>query len=849
MCGTEGDNDRVGFGLLIRDSFYATENILHVRGFDSSTLESTNLASGDGMNAERCRTLNVNKDSFIHSPGFSWKTFAPSQSIRKDQYELWVYQYPLDNCVGMTGVSCEEGKDSIITQSESDLYMAQTIRLTFQCDNEPGLADLEPTPTPSPFLKEASRDLRNAWWDAFLSYIRIQSENGVDVSFQIVNTVRGAFHDMIMGDKEEFPMGCLSRIGQSDTATRPFMDLKAGVALEQVTLEHPDSLNKLLSNADQSVILGAMAIDWTTQRAQNSYDWNENDNLLHKIRVGRPEVDTTLCLSNQDTLEDHLPQLEVEIEDFQTGELRPLDPDEPLFHPNELASVRAGVQTRKGRMTAAHEEFKRAMLVGDLNMRDAVALMGGHGLGFIRLLAEWAPLNSENDCDDLRAGPWTTQPHVLDNEYFTILQDLLEVAESNMDAWTELAPASTLWDARDAINWIFRCGEDMPKIPVDTAKELVGSQDRFSSVDPTVTDGEELFASNLQMLDADLGLIFADDTVEFVREFAAREISFLDAFHTAYIKLSEHNREELISYTHPDGVPGDLLERNPAPTRMPTTTDPSFAPSRTPSSAPSPSEPTNLPTTDEPTNLPTTEEPTYRPTVSSPSRQPNKSPSPPPTPEPTRVPTTDEPSFSPSSSIPSFPPSKGPTTDTPTFRPSPLIPPYPYSVSRWARFGDMATCQFQYQGTDYRIGSGSYSSLSACQTSCEENTDCLSVLYRSYSSCTLYNKIPSSTSSYTHGGKFSCWTYDGGKGVQPLYHWMGWGDCYSQYGASLSFDQSITTTSFESCMQHCRNENCLSVTWIFGSNLCRLHRQYAPRSQYYQQKHSTYAQCYNILYN
>jgi len=857
MCGTEAElPDEVGFGILMRDARYATENILHIRNSDYSTLRETNLnklARRNGVDDQRCRTLNVNKESFVHSPGFSWETFENGW-IRREQYEIWIYQYPLGDC-NADMESCETDKPSIIIDESSDLYMTQTIQVTFLCDPplpQTTTTTVQPAPQPGAlYLKEASRDLRNAWWDAFLSYIRDQAENGVDVAYQIVNTIRGAFHDMLMGDKEEngIPMGCLVRIGMDDLASKPFMDLKSGVALDFVTR---NLTNELLSEADQSVILGALCIDWTSQEAQDSYDWNENDNLLHKIRVGRSDVHPSLCRAEKDELEERLPKFEVKIEDPETGDLRWSTPREPLFNPNELEDIRAGVPTRKGRMTVAHEEFKRSMLAGALNTRDAVALMGAHGLGFIRTIAEWAPLASEDDCSLLRGGPWTTRPHKLDHEYFIILREMLEVAESNMDAWTEMEPARTIWDAEDAINWIFRCGENTPKIPVDTAKLILGSTNRWSSIDPTFIgpdDESPLFNSNLVMLDADLALVFANDTRGFVKEFAAREISFFDAFHTAYIKLSENTKQNLIPYTHPDGEPESLLKRNPQPTIQPTATNPSTTPSQSPSSTPS---------TDEPTNFPTTEIPTYLPTMSSPSRQPNMSPSPPPTPEPTSAPTTNDPSFNPSSSIPSWTPSKAPSTDTPTSRPSPVIPPYPYRIDRSARmtlFGDLATCKFTYQPKDYSIGFGSHSSLSACQRSCEEDARCLSFELKFIVStstgyyCELFKYIPSSTYSYTHGGKFSCWTYDGGKGVQPLYHWMGWGKCYTDSGSSMSFFRTITAPSLASCMQHCRNENCLSVTWSYSGTLCWLHQQYAPRSLHGKEKDSISEQCYNILYN
>jgi len=943
MCGTEAElPDEVGFGILMRDTRYATENILHVRNSDYSTLKQTNLASGNGVDATRCRTLNVNKEDFVHSPGFSWETFE-SRSIRRQQYEIWIYQYPLGDCDADVE-SCEPGKSSLIIDETSNLYMNQTIQIEFLCDQPPPQTTTTtiPPPAPQPYLKEASRELRNAWWDVFVSYIRAQAEMGVDISFQIVNAVRNAFHDMLMGDKEEngVPMGCLIRIGMHDPAVKPFMDLMTGLALDLWTLQRT---GKLLSAADYSVILGALCIDWTSTEAQNSYDWNENDNLLHKIRVGRSDVKPTRCFERKDELEGRLPKQEVQIEDPDTGELRPSSPEEPLFNRNELEDIRAGVQTWKGRMTAAHEEFKRAMLAGALTIRDAVALMGGHGLGFIRMLAEWAPLaseddleDSEDDCSLLRGGPWTTRPHVFDNEYFIILQDLLEVAESNMDAWTEMEPASTIWGAQDAINWIFRCVEDIPKIPVDTAKPLLGSEDRWSPIDPTIIgpdDDDPRFNSKLQMLDADLSLVFANDTLGFVKEFANREISFFDAFHTAYIKLSEHTKENLIPYIHPDGKPESLPKRNPQPTSQPTATDPSStpsqlpsptkpsqspsstpstdeptnsptteipthlpttpSPSKQPSMAPSPSpspEPTSAPSTDEPTNIPTTAIPTYFPTISSPSRQPNLSPSPEPTPEPTSAPSTDEPtnipttaiptylpttpspsrqpsispspaptpeptsapttadpSLNPSISIPSRTPSKAPSTDTPTYRPT--IPPYPYTIYRWARMIRRGTCKFEHQPNDYRIGFGSYSSESACKRSCEQNERCLSLTYRDRKSCELYKYIPSMSFSYKHGGKFSCWMYDGGKGVQPLYHWMGWGNCFTDNGSSMSPFRTITAPSLESCMQHCRNENCLSVTWSYSGPFCRLHRDYAPRSCHGKDKYSQDETCYNILYN
>ena len=106
--------------------------------------------------------------------------------------------------------------------------------------------------------------------------------------------------------------GCLVRIGQWDPAVKPFMDLRNGLALDMLTLERT---NKLLSEADYSVILGALCIDWTSREAQNSYDWNENDNLLHKIRIGRSDVDSTLCFERRDELEERLPKQEVQIED------------------------------------------------------------------------------------------------------------------------------------------------------------------------------------------------------------------------------------------------------------------------------------------------------------------------------------------------------------------------------------------------------------------------------------------------------------------------------------------------------------------------------------------------------
>merc|ERR1719354_734518 len=95
MCGTEVIRpDEVGFGILMRDTRYATENILRVRESDYTTLQETDLASHNGVDATKCRTLNVNKESFVHSPGedfvhspgFSWKTFG-SRSIRRQQYE------------------------------------------------------------------------------------------------------------------------------------------------------------------------------------------------------------------------------------------------------------------------------------------------------------------------------------------------------------------------------------------------------------------------------------------------------------------------------------------------------------------------------------------------------------------------------------------------------------------------------------------------------------------------------------------------------------------------------------------------------------------------------------------
>jgi len=848
MCGTQGFNDRVGFGLIIADAFYATEQALHVRNLDVN-VEETNLRQGNGMSAEKCRTLSVNKDSTFHSPGFSWKSFRPNQSIRMNQFEIWVYQYPLDSCTGMEGVSCEGGKFPIITSANSELYMNQNINITMQCDSlEP--VDSPDTPT-SFFIKEASRALRNAWWEKFLSYIDIQrSVINVDVSFQIVNTVRAAFHDMLIGDKlvDGIPMGCLTFIGQHDPATGPFRDLKDGVDLDSVTRSHPDSMGRFVSDADKSVILGAMAIDWATQQARETYDWNENDNLLHKIRVGRTEVESEVCIRNKDRLEDRLPKHEVMIEDAESGNLREVTVDEPLFHPNE----REGIQTRKGRMTAAHEEFRKKMLVGDMTTRDAVALMGGHGLGFIRILAEWAPLNEEDDCADLLGGPWTTQPHTLDNEYFIILENMLEVAESNMDAWTEVAPASTLWNAQDAIAWIQRCGADSPKVPVDTAK-LDSSDGTFSGLDPTVRQPEDgpLFDSNLIMLDADLTLIFQDDTAALVKEFAGREITFLDAFHTAYVKLSENTLEELIAYTHPDGVPGNLLERNPAPTIMPTATDPSLSPSRSPTWNPTTDRPSNIPTTDEPTINPTTEEPSLHPSFSRPSRQPNRSPSPPPTPEPTQGPTTSEPSFSPSEIPTTETPTKLPTTETPTLLPSWAIPPYNRYVERWTMFGDVGTCQFDYQSYQ-QITTVYTSSPSACGDRCRANINCKSATIKKGSYCTLYNQIPSRTRSYTHGGKFSCWAYDGGRASNPAYHWMGWGQCRSQSNINLSNFQTLTTSTFETCVQQCRNRRCLSITWTIKSNRrhsCKLHRQYADKSQYGKASHWRLDKCYNIIYN
>jgi hypothetical protein len=843
MCGTKGFSDKVGFGLLIRDADYATENILHIRDFDINAVEPTNVRNGDGISVEECRELNPNPNSLIHSPGFSWKSFL-TRSIPKRNYEIWVYQYPLtEDCQSMQGVSCETGKDSIIISADSPLYMDQNIRMTFKCDDENKSIpiDRQPPPPSSPFLEEASHELRNEWWKAFLSYINDRMQAGVDVSFQIVNTVRAAFHDIIM-KTDSIPMGCLQAIGQDDEATRPFTALKNGVALGSVTRRHTN--NKHLSVTDESVILGAMAIDWTTLQKQDEYDWNENDNLLHKIRVGRPEVDVEECRKNQEELESKLPKFEFPIEDDETGALRMPDHDEPLFNPSEFAKDGKRVQSNKGRMTAAHEEFKRAMLIGDLDMRDAVALMGGHGLGFIRQVAEWAPLDEENDCNALRGGPWTTRPHVLDNEYFTILLDLLEVAEKNMGAWTKLAPAENIWNAKDAINWIMQCGSEKPKVPVDTAKKSSSNEGAFSSIDPTVIlpgDEDPRFNSNLQMLDSDLTLVFTDDTLQFVREFASREITFIDAFHKAYIKLSESTDATLKPYIHPDGVPADLVERNPEPTRMPTATDPSFAPSGAPSLTPTTEAPTNVPTTEEPTNVPTT-------TI--PSQQPNKAPSPPPTPEPTRGPTATEPSFGPSSSIPSNLPSKAPTTEAPTFQPSPAIPPYPYSVSRWAQFGSHASCSFNYQGGNYRIWSKSGYTMATCKLACENDSRCVSILLRErYTTCILYNKIPSATFSYRHGGMFTCMTYDGGKGVHPLYHWRGWGDCYTKSGSAITFTTASGTTNFQSCLQRCRNQNCLSVTWRYDSKICRLHRHYAATSQNGTQRYGIYAQCYNVLYN
>jgi len=324
----------------------------------------------------------------------------------------------------------------------------------------------------------------------------------------------------------------------------------------------------------------------------------------------------------------------------------------------------------------------------------------------------------------------------------------------------------------------------------------------------------------------------------------------LDAVHTAYIKLSEHTKENLPPYTHPDGEPESLLKRNPQPTSQPTTTNPSNSPSQSPPSTTPSQSPSSTPSTDEPTNFPTTELPTHLPTISSPSRRPNLSPSPEPTPEPTSAPTTDDPSLNPSISNPSWTPSKAPSTDTPTFTPSAYIPPYPYRIDRWAHVGDKALCEFE--SNDYRIGFGSYSSVSACKRSCENDARCVSFELRTNSYCELYKYIPSYTSTYSHGGKFACWVYDGGKGVQPQYHWMGWGDCFTDSGSSMFPFRTITgftAPSLESCIQHCRNANCLSVTWSHRDARCGLHQQYAARSRYRKDKDYEYEQCYNILYN
>merc|ERR1719193_1376631 len=113
-----------------------------------------------------------------------------------------------------------------------------------------------------------------------------------------------------------------------------------------------------------------MAVDWLTQRGK--YDWNENDNLLHKVRVGRRHVMSQLCSDNQFPLEDLLPKHEVEIQREIDGTWKELTDVEPLFLRNE----RNLNPKRIGRMRAAHEEFRKKMLVGDLDIRDAVALMG-----------------------------------------------------------------------------------------------------------------------------------------------------------------------------------------------------------------------------------------------------------------------------------------------------------------------------------------------------------------------------------------------------------------------------------------------------------------------------------------
>jgi len=183
--------------------------------------------------------------------------------------------------------------------------------------------------------------------------------------------------------------------------------------------------------------------------------------------------------------------------------------------------------------------------------------------------------------------------------------------------------------------------------------------------------------------------------------------------------------------------------------------------------------------------------------------------------------------------------------------------PYPYTIEdRWAQMIRFGTCKFGNQPNDYRIGFGSSSSLSACKRSCEDDDACLSLTYSSTINsekdnyCELYKYIPSYTFEYTHGGRFFCWMYDGGKGVQPLYHWMGWGNCFTDSDSSMSFFRTITAPSLQSCMKQCRNdENCLSVTWRYSDRLCKLHQQYAPKSRHGKDKYSADETCYNILYN